>query len=108
MAEVLGKRVSEDLIFKAANGTRGAILVASTDDFDISFHKNASGSHFITDTITDLTNNAAWSISGVYGPPEDSDKILFLNKLKSIKNSVLPDWMILGDINLRMMGRLKT
>ena len=54
VADVLGSRFSEDFL-RATNGTRGRILVASTDDFAISFDYNASGSHFITGTITDLT-----------------------------------------------------
>ena len=38
VAMVLGSRVSEDFVLRAANGTKGGILVASTYDFAISFN----------------------------------------------------------------------
>ena len=38
VAKVLGSRVSEDFVFKAANAKRGGILVASAYHFAISFN----------------------------------------------------------------------
>ena len=47
-----------------------------------------------------LVENKTWSITGVYGPQTDSDKILFMKEIKDMRQQVLPAWLLLGDFNL--------
>ena len=42
----------------------------------------------------------SWSLSAVYGPQSVADKLLFIDELKGLKDTVLPEWMLLGDFNL--------
>ena len=48
----------------------------------------------------DRSNGSSWSVTGVYGPQSDDEKIHFLNELRQLKNSVLQKWMVLGGFNL--------
>jgi hypothetical protein len=47
-----------------------------------------------------LADNTEWSITGVYGPQSDSDKLLFMQEITDLKQHMLPAWLILGDFNL--------
>ncbi|XP_071685441.1 uncharacterized protein [Lolium perenne] len=121
VSEAVGARFASNFIFKPAAGTRGGILIACSDDFAVVLDPLASCDFFITGTITDRSNGSSWSMTAVYGPQEDSDKIIFLQELRRIKTMVLPEWIILGDfnliksvdeksnsnINIRMMGRFR-
>lgn len=48
----------------------------------------------------DKSNNDMWTISAVYDPQEDSDKVMFIDELKGLKQFDLPCWMVVGDFNL--------
>lgn len=54
----------------------------------------------VSTRITMLAENKVWSITGVYGPQSDADKILFLQEIMDVRNHVLPAWLLLGDFNL--------
>jgi len=41
-----------------------------------------------------------WSITGVYGPQGDAEKMLFMDEIKQLKPSMRASWMLLGDFNL--------
>lgn len=44
--------------------------------------------------------NDAWTITVVYGPQQDAEKIAFLQELQQLVPFTLPSWLILGDFNL--------
>jgi exonuclease III len=119
ISEAIGARFASNFIFQPADGTRGGILIACSDDFSIDINPAASSNNFITGTITDKSNGTSWSLTAVYCPQDDPDKIQFMQDLRGLKQIVLPQWMLLGDfnliksveeksnqnINIRMMGR---
>ena len=47
-----------------------------------------------------LAENKTWSITGVYGPQSDADKVAFLQEITDVSTRVLPAWLLLGDFNL--------
>jgi exonuclease III len=121
VSEAVGPQFAANFIYKPADGTRGGILIVFSDDFAIVLDPLASSNHFITGTVTDKSNGSSWTMTAVYGPQEDADKVIFLQELRRIKNMVLQEWIMLGDfnlikclqdksnsnVNLRMMGRFR-
>jgi len=47
-----------------------------------------------------LAENKEWTITGVYGPQADADKIIFMQEITDLKQHALPAWLVLGEINL--------
>ncbi|CAM0954217.1 unnamed protein product [Alopecurus aequalis] len=117
--ETLGARFSDNFIFKPATGTRGGLLIACTQDFSIQHEPLADGDFSISGLVTDRSDGSSWTMTGVYGPQEDPDKILFLQELRLVKQFARPEWLLIGDfnlitkveekssgaVNLQMMGR---
>jgi hypothetical protein len=78
--------------------------------------------HSITVTVTSKKSNEAWTITSVYDPQDDSSKMLFLQELLQIKQSVSSRWVLLRDfkfiymasdksnsrVNWRMMNQFRT
>lgn len=79
-----------------AEGTRGGILLVWSSSFSlvssfinsfcVSVILQKKGFHFL--------------VTGVYGPQSDSDKLLFMDELKSISDTHDMPWMLVGDFNL--------
>jgi hypothetical protein len=40
---------------------------------------------FLSQWITMLVDNAEWSITGVYGPQSDADKIIFMQEITDLR-----------------------
>lgn len=74
VTETLGPAFGQNFIYRAAVGTRGGILMACTDDFSLRHEPLADGPNSITRHVTDKSNGDSWTISGVYGPQDDSQK----------------------------------
>jgi exonuclease III len=121
--EMLGPRFGDNFLCLPADGVRGGILIACTDDFQLSLNPLSAGCQFcVTGTIVNKADLSSWSITGVYGPQEDDLKDLFMNELRQIKTWVQPKWMLLGDfnlissaaeksnanLNLRMLGKFRS
>jgi hypothetical protein len=53
-----------------------------------------------TAAVTSSSGSVAWSITTVYGPQSDSDKLQFLGELRWVKLNVLEKWIVLGDFNM--------
>lgn len=47
-----------------------------------------------------LAENISWSITGVYGPQTDANKVAFMQERLDLRQYVLPAWLLLGDFNL--------
>jgi hypothetical protein len=45
-------------------------------------------------------DNTSWSLTGVYGPQSDPDKVAFLDELKNLKGRSMDKWLLIGDFNL--------
>uniref|UniRef100_A0ACD5YID6 Uncharacterized protein n=1 Tax=Avena sativa TaxID=4498 RepID=A0ACD5YID6_AVESA len=108
VAEALGARFASNFIFKPASGTRGGILVACSDDFSVVLVPLASSDFFITGTVTDKSDGSSWSLTAVYGPQDDHEKIQMLAEFRRIKSLTLPELVILGDYNLMKSAHEKS
>lgn len=111
---------SFDYHYLPAHNTRGGILMAWRTNI-------WSGSNFtrennsITVKLMQLADGFATWVTTVYGPQADTDKINFLDELRSIRQRHIGPWLLCGDFNMiynasdknnamlhrRMMGRFR-
>ena len=77
LVETVGPDMANNAVWLPSIGVCGGILVAASDRFF-----KISQPYLTTNTVSSqikmLANNEEWSITGVYGPQSDVDKILFL------------------------------
>jgi hypothetical protein len=99
----------------------GGIILACSEDF-FTMSQVMILQHSITVTVTSKKSNEAWTITSVYDPQDDSSKMLFLQELLQIKQSVSSRWVLLRDfkfiymasdksnsrVNWRMMNQFRT
>lgn len=121
LCETLGPGMMNNYVYLPASGTAGGVLIAAAERFFMVTPLHSSD-HTVSAKITTLQDNATWSITGVYGPQSDQDKIAFMQELCDLKQHMEARWLILGDFNLilraedknnqrvdiRMLNRFKT
>ncbi|KAM0855649.1 hypothetical protein ACQ4PT_049622 [Festuca glaucescens] len=99
LARGLGQILLVLLCDFGSDGTRGGVIVAaSADYFDLSTASYTL--HTVSAKITMRATGKAWSITAVYGPQSDEDKMMFIEELKTLRGTVLPQWLLFGDFNL--------
>lgn len=79
--------------------TRGGVLLACDENF-FSLSDISLGQYSVSATITMREENLQWSITVVYGPQLEGDKIDFLAEIEALRPSMKPAWMIIRDFNL--------
>jgi hypothetical protein len=79
-----------------AAGTCGGIIVAFSQD-EYSMTQIGIRAYSVTVLITQRVDNEQWTLTAVYGPQGDNDKLIFIDELKQ---SVSDRWLLLGDFNL--------
>jgi exonuclease III len=99
VAETLGQKFSHNHASLPSDGTRGGILLAcSTDDYSLA---NVDiKQHSVTATIETRLDKTTWTITVVYGPQGDTEKLNFLQEIRHTKQTADTQWLILGDFNL--------
>ena len=58
------------------------------------------GQFSISATIKSRANNSEWSLTGVYGPQEEPEKLQFMSEIRGLKPRMQAQWAIIGDFNL--------
>jgi exonuclease III len=99
VAETLGQCFISNYATLPAEGTRGAILLACSQD-EFSLANVQIKQHSVTATIRKRRDNTSWTITVVYGPEGETAKLEFLQEIRLIKQTADPEWLILGDFNL--------
>jgi exonuclease III len=96
IANVLGTNFEDNFFYLPADGTKGGILlVARNHDCQLqNLHLTANA---ITAVVLDSRINNLWTITGVYGPQGNLEKLTFLRELKQIKTVAKPQWLFIGD-----------
>jgi len=56
--------------------------------------------HTISASVIDSRLNVTWMITRVYGPQGEFDKKIFIRELRQLRQTTLPNWLILGYFNL--------
>lgn len=95
----LGSRFKNEFAFLPADGTRGGILLACNDNY-FSLSNVLRKQYSLTATVTMKNDGIAWTITVVYGPQQDAQKIEFITELQEIKQLVMSPWLLIGDFNL--------
>jgi exonuclease III len=99
ISSMLGSNFTANYAFLPAIGTSGGILIAVSDAYF-----SLSNVHITTNTVSAsigvMSDGSEWSITCVYGPQGDGDKLLFIDELRDLKPRMLPAWLLLGDFNL--------
>lgn len=80
------------------SGTRGGILVAWKSSVVQALSSRVDSYSVLVHFMEEEGRN--WWFSGVYGPQEDNDKLLFLQELRDIRALCHGPWMVVGDFNL--------
>jgi len=97
--QTLGQQFVGSYSYLPADGTRGGVIIACSQDH-YNLHTVATGQHSVSANITSRADNSQWSITGVYGPQEDQEKIQFITEISSLRQQMHSSWVVLGDFNL--------
>ncbi|WVZ64648.1 hypothetical protein U9M48_014142 [Paspalum notatum var. saurae] len=97
LASVFGSNFDNFVALPAA-GTRGGILIAWKSSVVQALSSRVDAFSVLVQFIEEEGRN--WWFSGVYGPQEDSDKLLFLHELRDIRALCSGPWLVAGDFNL--------
>lgn len=100
VVDTLGPRFADNFISLPAVGSRGGILIACSEDYEIAIEPLVAGEFSISGTIKRRADGVCWSITGVYGPQLEADKVCFIGEMKRIKHHMLPRWMMMGHFNM--------
>lgn len=76
VSAALGHEYAENFYFLPADGTRGGVLLASSNRF-MQLSNVQTTTYTISATVSDSRSRRAWTLIGVYGPQHDFDKHLF-------------------------------
>lgn len=82
-----------------ADGTKGGLLLACNENF-FSPSDVILGQYSLSATVTMREEGLQWSITVVYGPQLEADKVVFLSEIESLQPSMKSEWLIIGDFNL--------
>jgi exonuclease III len=106
LANFLGAYKLNRFAFKPATGTKGGILLL-WNDLEIDLSHVREGRFSISAHVTIRSSLTAFTITGVYGPTRRIDKLAFLAHLRSLKQDVGDNWLLLGDFNIIYRARDK-
>lgn len=81
VVETLGDKFADNFVVLPAFGTSGGILLAVDGDHYL-ITGSEIGVHTVTATITTRSGRLSWSMTAVYGPQEDNDKLNFLGEIR--------------------------
>jgi exonuclease III len=98
LRSTLGVDYEGNFCYLPTNGTRGGILLVARDHL-YQIQQPVLTDNTITATLVDQRTNISWTMTGVYGPQGELEK-MFLRELKRIKRLVSSRWLLLGDFNL--------
>nr|TKW27134.1 hypothetical protein SEVIR_3G238700v2 [Setaria viridis] len=82
-----------------AAGTRGGILTACRSPA-MSCGRVHAGRHSLTVSVQIQDHDMPWTLTNVYGPQPDIDKVEFLEELRLVHSLASPMWIVVGDFNL--------
>ena len=89
LTETVGADMANNAVCLPSIGAFGGILIAASERF-FRIQQTSLTPNTVTATITMLAENTSWSITGVYGPQADTDKIAFMQEILDLRQHVLP------------------
>jgi hypothetical protein len=92
--------------FLPSRGPSGGILIAVLDNH-FRLICSSRSENALTVNLQMLNDAMEWHLTGVYGPQAETNKLLFLEELKHIKQSIPGKWLIAGDFNMIYRAQYK-
>jgi hypothetical protein len=89
LVDTVGAELATNVAFLPSVGVCGGTLMAASERYFI-LSQPFLTNNTVSATITMLHKNKVWSLTGVYGPQSDEDKILFLQELMDLRAHTLP------------------
>lgn len=89
----------QNAFFLPSVGASGGILITASDRY-FNLHTPVYSGNTVSATLRMLADNKEWSITGVYGPQTDNEKLQFMQEIIGLQTQMLLAWLILGDFNL--------
>lgn len=89
MLRTLGGRFVRSYAYLPADGSRGGILLACDDNY-FSISDITLRQYSLSATITMKEEILAWSITVVYGPRLEEQKVQFLNEIQDLQPNMHP------------------
>jgi hypothetical protein len=83
------------------------VLLAVDRDY-YSILSSEVGVHTVTANITNVARSVSWSVTAVYGPQSDSEKLQFMGELRWVSMAVMEKWIVIGDFNLILQAEDKS
>lgn len=99
ICETLGPQFLGNYATLPAEGVRGGILLGFSQDH-YQMQNVDIRRYTISATVRRKVDNGVWTVTGVYGPQSDGDKLQFLEEIRAVKQLALQSWTILGDFNM--------
>lgn len=103
ICSTLGPQFLNNYAALLANGVRGGVLLAFSQDH-YEMQQVEIRQYSVSATVRRKADNGVWTVTGVYGPESDNDKLQFLNEIRTVNQQALDSWVILGDFNLIYMA----
>lgn len=97
--EMLGPCFTANYFVLPASGTRGGMILAASDRFFVLSNCQATPGT-ISASVSMLNDRIAWTITCVYGPQGESEKVAFIEELRALSATTGRQWLLLGDFNL--------
>lgn len=97
LLSVLGSAYDKSIVLPAI-GTRGGILLAWRGNVCQAIASRVDT--FLVSMLFAEQEGRNWWFTGVYGPQEDNEKVLFLQELRDIRSLCSGPWLVAGDFNL--------
>jgi exonuclease III len=99
ITSTLGQDFSQHYAMLLTVGMRGGVLLTCSQ-CHYTMSQVTIRSYSVTTTINRIVDGATWTVIRVYGPQEDTNKLLFLQELRQIKQIASKCWILVGDFNL--------
>jgi exonuclease III len=105
--ETLGVNFVDHFAFLPSVGLSGGVLLAVSSEH-YSIYAVEVGVHTITAVVSSTSRSVSWSITAVYGPQGEAEKLQFLGELRWVRMNVNEKWLVLGDFNLILQATDKS
>lgn len=99
LMEMVGTDMIDNIAVLPSIGASWGILIAASNHF-FNLSQPHATAHTISTTVTMLAEQKTWTMTGVYGPQTDAEKLIFLQEITDLRQAALPAWLLLGDFNL--------
>jgi exonuclease III len=102
ISSTLGQQFLGQYVVLLAEGASGGIILACSHEF-YSLSQIVTRRFSVTAYITNKRDNESWSMTAVYGPQGEADKMCFMQEPRDITQTTQDRWLLLGDFNLIYM-----